>query len=159
MTAAGALAAGLGLAGPEGPDEDVPLVGVDADGWLGDLISGQADRRLEPMTTPAGFRGELRPYQERGCRWLSFLGGLGLGGVLADDMGLGKTIQLLSLIAALAEPGRPARPCWSARCRWSATGSGRRTGSPLSSGCSSTTARTGWRTSRSPRRSSERTSC
>jgi superfamily II DNA or RNA helicase len=100
MTAAGALAAGLGLGGPEGPDEEVPLVGVDADGWLGDLISGQADRRLEPMTTPAGFHGELRPYQERGLSWLSFLGGLGLGGILADDMGLGKTIQLLSLIAA-----------------------------------------------------------
>jgi SNF2 family DNA or RNA helicase len=100
MTTADALAAGLGLAGQDGPDEEVPLVGVDADGWLGDLISGQADRRLEPMTTPAGFHGELRPYQERGLSWLSFLGGLGLGGVLADDMGLGKTIQLLSLIAA-----------------------------------------------------------
>ena len=70
---------------------------MDADGWLGDLISGQADRRLEPMTTPAGFHGELRPYQERGLSWLSFLGQLGLGGILADDMGLGKTIQLLSL--------------------------------------------------------------
>jgi SNF2-related domain/SNF2 Helicase protein/Helicase conserved C-terminal domain len=109
MTAADALAAGLGLGGPEGPDEDVPLVGVDADGWLGDLISGQADRRLEPMTTPAGFRGELRPYQERGLSWLSFLGGLGLGGILADDMGLGKTIQLLSLIAARSPSGTGAR--------------------------------------------------
>ncbi len=95
MTAADALAAGL-----RGPDEDVPLVGVDADGWLGDLLSGQADRRLRPMTTPAGFCGQLRPYQERGLSWLSFLGELGLGGILADDMGLGKTIQLLSLISA-----------------------------------------------------------
>ena len=99
MTAADALAAGLGL-GLGDPDESVPLVGVDADGWLGDLLSGQADRRLRPMTTPAGFCGELRPYQERGLSWLSFLGGLGLGGILADDMGLGKTIQLLSLISA-----------------------------------------------------------
>ena len=95
MTAADALAIGL-----RGPDEDIPLVGVDADGWLGDLLSGQVDRRLRPMTAPAGFSGQLRPYQERGLSWLSFLGGLGLGGVLADDMGLGKTIQLLSLIAA-----------------------------------------------------------
>src|SRR5271165_2519600 len=95
MTAADALAAGL-----RGPDADVPLVGVDADGWLGDLLSGQADRRLRPTTTPAGFSGQLRPYQERGLSWLSFLGELGLGGVLADDMGLGKTIQLLSLISA-----------------------------------------------------------
>ena len=97
MTAADALTAGLGLGGP---DEEVPLVGVDADGWLGDLLSGQADRRLRPMATPAGFSGQLRPYQERGLSWLSFLGELGLGGILADDMGLGKTIQLLSLAAA-----------------------------------------------------------
>ncbi|HJY74646.1 MAG TPA: DEAD/DEAH box helicase, partial [Streptosporangiaceae bacterium] len=102
MTAADALAAGL-----RGPDEDVPLVGVDADGWLGDLLSGQADRRLRPMTTPAGFSGQLRPYQERGLSWLSFLGELGLGGILADDMGLGKTIQLLSLIAAQAPQAGP----------------------------------------------------
>ena len=95
MPAGDALAAGLGGAGAE-----VPLVDVDADGWLGDLLSGQADRRLAPAPTPAGFAGTLRPYQERGLSWLSFLGSLGVGGVLADDMGLGKTIQLLSLIAA-----------------------------------------------------------
>ena len=73
---------------------------MDADGWLGDLLSGQADHRLRPMPTPAGFSGELRPYQQRGLSWLSFLGELGLGGILADDMGLGKTIQLLSLVSA-----------------------------------------------------------
>jgi SNF2 family DNA or RNA helicase len=95
MTAADALLAGL-----QGPGEEVPLVGVDADGWLGDLLSGQVDRRLPPMTAPAGFAGTLRPYQERGLSWLSFLGSVGLGGILADDMGLGKTIQLLSLVAA-----------------------------------------------------------
>ena len=99
MTAADALTAGMGL-GPGEPDEEIPLVGVDADGWLGDLLSGQADHRLRPMPTPAGFSGELRPYQERGLSWLSFLGELGLGGILADDMGLGKTIQLLSLVSA-----------------------------------------------------------
>ena len=31
------------------------------------------------MTTPPGFDGQLRPYQERGLSWLSFLGGLGPG--------------------------------------------------------------------------------
>ena len=98
MTAADAVTAGLGA-------NEVPLVDVDADGWLGDLLSGQADRRLEPMAAPAGFAGTLRPYQERGLSWLCFLGGLGLGGILADDMGLGKTIQLLSLIAA--QPSGP----------------------------------------------------
>ena len=104
MTAADALAAGLR------GTEEVPLVGVDADGWLGDLLSGQADRRLRPMTAPAGFTGTLRPYQERGLAWLSFLGDLGLGGILADDMGLGKTIQLLSLIAADPRGSRGGGP-------------------------------------------------
>jgi SNF2 family DNA or RNA helicase len=87
MTAAEALLDGLG-----GVDDDLPVVGVDADGWLGDLLSGQADRRLAPVPTPASFRGELRPYQERGLAWLSFLGDLGLGAILADSMGLGKCI-------------------------------------------------------------------
>ena len=94
MTAAEALLDGLG-----GVDDDLPVVDVDADGWLGDLLSGQADRRLAPVPTPASFRGELRPYQERGLAWLSFLGDLGLGAVLADDMGLGKTAQTLALLA------------------------------------------------------------
>src|SRR6202012_1229787 len=105
MTAAEALAAGL-----HGPDEDVPLVSVDADGWLGDLLSGQADRRLVPMATPDGFDGELRPYQERGLAWLSFLGELGLGGVLAADMGRASPLRLRSLIPAelaRAGAGRP----------------------------------------------------
>ncbi len=166
MTAADALTAGMGL-GPDGPgepDEEIPLVGVDADGWLGDLLSGQADHRLRPMPTPAGFSGQLRPYQERGLSWLSFLGELGLGGILADDMGLGKTIQLLSLVSAqssgsIRRPGLTgaAPRCWCARCRWSATGSARRRGSPRTSGCTCTTARTGWTASRSPRRWPART--
>ena len=101
MTAAAALDAGLhGI-------EEVPLAAVDADGWLGDLMSGQADRRLTPVATPPGFTGTLRPYQERGLAWLSFLGDLGLGGILADDMGLGKTIQLLALVAARAGADDP----------------------------------------------------
>ncbi|MBB3099845.1 SNF2 family DNA or RNA helicase [Actinoplanes campanulatus] len=82
----------------DGGDEDLPLVEVDADGDLGDLLSGQAAERLSPLPTPAGFQGALRPYQERGLSWLHFLSRLGLGGILADDMGLGKTAQTLSLL-------------------------------------------------------------
>jgi len=87
MAAAEALRDGL-----RSIDDDLPVVSVDADGWLGDLLSGQAERRLAPVATPAGFRGELRPYQERGLAWLSFLGDLRLGAVLADSMGLGKCV-------------------------------------------------------------------
>ena len=95
MTAAEALGSVLGADGPDGGPGNLPLAGVDADGWLGDLLSGQADERLDPMETPDGFRGTLRPYQRRGLSWLSFLGRLGIGAILADDMGLGKTVQLL----------------------------------------------------------------
>ncbi|MGO8884602.1 MAG: SNF2-related protein [Streptosporangiaceae bacterium] len=105
MTAGDALLAGL-----RGTDDELPVVGVDADGWLGDLLSGQADQRLAPVATPAAFRGELRPYQERGIAWMSFLGRLGLGGVLADSMGLGKSVQLLGLLAHEREtPAEDAR--------------------------------------------------
>ena len=85
-------------AGDEGPG-GLPVLGVDADGWLGDLIGPQVERRFEPVSAPPGFVGSLRPYQERGLAWLSFLESIGMGGLLADDMGLGKTIQLLALIA------------------------------------------------------------
>jgi SNF2 family DNA or RNA helicase len=103
------------LVGLHGADDDLPLVEVDADGWLGNLLSGQADNRLEPVKTPTGFNGELRPYQERGVAWLSFLGRLGLGCVLADDMGLGKTAETLCLVLSDVEtrspaPGQVARP-------------------------------------------------
>jgi hypothetical protein len=89
----------------------LPVVDVEAQGWLADLLSGQVDHRIAPMTAPEGFKGALRPYQERGLAWLSFLESVGLGGVLADDMGLGKTVQLLALMCGEpANQGGPAGP-------------------------------------------------
>ncbi|MFI5494298.1 SNF2-related protein [Actinoplanes sp. NPDC051859] len=94
----------------DGGEDDLPLVDVDADGRLGDLISGEAAQRLTPMPTPADFQGMLRPYQERGLSWLFFLGRLGLGGILADDMGLGKTAQTLSLLLTERTGGQTPAP-------------------------------------------------
>ncbi|MFG1955488.1 SNF2-related protein [Micromonospora sp. NPDC048830] len=88
----------LGLAEADS-DDALPVLEVTADGALGDLLAGQAERRLTPLDPPPGFAGTLRPYQRRGLAWLAFLQSLGLGGVLADDMGLGKTVQLLALLA------------------------------------------------------------
>jgi len=51
------------------------------------------------VSTPRGFRAELRPYQREGLSWLALLHAHRLGGILADDMGLGKTLQLLALVA------------------------------------------------------------
>ena len=130
--------------------------GCTADGWLGELLGGSVAQSLRPVPLPAHFQATLRPYQERGLSWLAFLSSLGLGACLADDMGLGKTVQLLALEAAhrAERPGRPARRCCCARCRWSATGSGRPPSSrpacgstPTTgrSGCTGTRSLTGWR--------------
>jgi SNF2 family DNA or RNA helicase len=54
---------------------------------------------------PAGFVGQLRPYQKAGYNWLRFLNEFHLGGCLADDMGLGKTVQTLTLLQAEKEKG------------------------------------------------------
>ena len=48
----------------------LPVVDVEAQGWLADLLSGEVDHRIAPMTAPEGFKGELRPYKERGLAWL-----------------------------------------------------------------------------------------
>ncbi|MGC5018298.1 SNF2-related protein [Micromonospora sp. DT47] len=88
----------LGLGEGDRPDA-LPVLEVTADGPLGDLLAGQAERRLTPLDPPPAFKGTLRPYQRRGLAWLAFLQSLGLGGVLADDMGLGKTVQMLALLA------------------------------------------------------------
>ena len=73
--------------------------GVRATGWLGALLERLSDKNaIEPLATPPGFTGELRPYQEKGFAWLEFLRRWELGACLADDMGLGKTIQTLALI-------------------------------------------------------------
>jgi hypothetical protein len=93
-----ALHLGLGDAGKLAP-AGVEFAGLDADGWLRELLDTLRDRRsLEPLPTPAGFQGTLRPYQERGFAWMAFLRQFGLGACLADDMGLGKTAQTIALL-------------------------------------------------------------
>ncbi|MGO9759852.1 MAG: DEAD/DEAH box helicase [Solirubrobacteraceae bacterium] len=82
---------------------DLPPVEIEGGGWLKELLSTNGDRKLREVSTPMSFEGELRPYQQRGLAWLSFLSSLGLGACLADDMGLGKTVQLLALLLAERE--------------------------------------------------------
>jgi hypothetical protein len=82
-----------------GLDDDTAALGeIEAGGWLGDLLSGVAEQRCEPVAAPPGLHATLRPYQERGVGWLGFMDRLGLGAVLADSMGLGKTIQVLTML-------------------------------------------------------------
>ena len=78
-----------------GADDDLT-----ADGWISQLLAGLPDDELRESAEPAGFIGDLRPYQRRALGWLEFLGRLGLGGCLADDMGLGKTPTALAYLLA-----------------------------------------------------------
>ncbi|HEX7050818.1 MAG TPA: DEAD/DEAH box helicase [Longimicrobiales bacterium] len=103
LTAAEALRVGLGVDPAPG---GLPVLELETDGWLHELLDAADDECIRPAAAPAGFNGKLRPYQARGLGWLVFLDRLGLGACLADDMGLGKTIQLLALL--LAEREEPA---------------------------------------------------
>ena len=62
------------------------------------------------VTPPAELKGELRPYQMTGLKWLWTNISKGFGVCMADDMGLGKTIQVISLILKMKEEKSLDRP-------------------------------------------------
>ena len=91
-----ALWVGLGR---EVSEAGLPVAGVEAEGWIGDLLDKLGGgAKMTEVSPPATFNGELRPYQVKGLSWLAFLRQLGLGACLADDMGLGKTIEFIALL-------------------------------------------------------------
>lgn len=61
--------------------------------------------RERDFPLPRGLTAELRPYQERGFRWILSNLLSGFGCLLADDMGLGKTVQAIAVILGLEELG------------------------------------------------------
>jgi SNF2 family DNA or RNA helicase len=100
----------LGLA-EEDQVGDLPIVGIEAQGWVRDLLRRMSGSEpLVELAQPKQLAGQLRPYQVRGFSWLSFLRQWGLGACLADDMGLGKTIQTIALILHDLEEGRAGGP-------------------------------------------------
>ena len=62
------------------------------------------------VTAPETLKGELRPYQMTGLKWLWTNVTKGFGVCMADDMGLGKTIQIISLILKLKEENKLNKP-------------------------------------------------
>ena len=91
--------------------EKLPVVSFEASGVLQELITNLTDNQaIAPLAAPASFQGQLRPYQERGVGWLSFLERWGLGACLADDMGLGKTPQTIAFLLYLKEQGALEKP-------------------------------------------------
>jgi SNF2 family DNA or RNA helicase len=84
--------------------EKLPVVTFEASGTLQELINALSNNQaIAPLPAPPNFRGQLRPYQERGLAWLTFLERWGLGACLADDMGLGKTIQFIAFLLHLKQ--------------------------------------------------------
>ncbi len=77
--------------------EALGIVEEQSERWAG-LVKGLSTESVEPVPTPSGLQATLRPYQQDGYSWLTFLRRQGLGGILADDMGLGKTMQALAMI-------------------------------------------------------------
>lgn len=63
--------------------------------------------KIEKALPGENFKGILRPYQQEGLNWLSFLADYDFHGMLADDMGLGKTVQVLAFLSRL----RLEKPC------------------------------------------------
>ncbi|BDA48761.1 probable global transcription activator SNF2L1 [Coccomyxa sp. Obi] len=53
------------------------------------------------------IKGELRPYQLKGIKWIISLYQNGLNGILADQMGLGKTVQTIGFLSHLRSKGVP----------------------------------------------------
>ncbi len=78
---------------------------VAAAGWFRETLEKLRSPEADPSRSlvPAGLKAELRPYQETGLKWLTFLSELGLGACLADDMGLGKTVQVIALLLRQGE--------------------------------------------------------
>ncbi len=97
----------LGLG--DGREGKLPITSLEAEGWIEELLDKlTGSEAMAQIDTPSTFLGELRPYQETGLSWLSFLSRWGLGACLADDMGLGKTIQLLAFLLHRKQEGGTA---------------------------------------------------
>ncbi|MEA3317062.1 MAG: DEAD/DEAH box helicase, partial [Bacteroidota bacterium] len=59
--------------------------------------------RTDNIIISDSLNAKLRPYQERGYRWLYNNSKIGFGSIIADDMGLGKTIQVITMLLKFKE--------------------------------------------------------
>lgn len=87
-----------------------------AHGWLRGLVNELTNRSREKVKVKgessgeiAGLKGELRPYQLEGVKWIKFLTDHGFGALLADDMGLGKTVQTIAWLLSARSTSNEAR--------------------------------------------------
>jgi len=91
--------------------DGIPVDAIEAEGMLSLLLNGDDAliSKADDTPVPSSLNGTLRPYQERGFRWLASMRQLGFGALLADDMGLGKTVQVISvLLEGLEQSASPS---------------------------------------------------
>ena len=70
--------------------------------WLDTVLKKLRNPELiDSAQVGRSLKADLRPYQQKGVNWLSFLHSLKLGICLADDMGLGKTVQVIALLTLI----------------------------------------------------------
>ncbi len=66
--------------------------------------------KIEEVNIPENLNATLRPYQERGFRWLYSNAKKQFGSCIADDMGLGKTIQVITLLLQYKNDNKDTKP-------------------------------------------------
>jgi superfamily II DNA or RNA helicase len=99
-----------GLSGFEESCKDLRWRGHERIKALGSKLREVVRGGLLQIPPPPGLRDILRPYQQEGLNWLTFLRESCLGGVLADDMGLGKTLQTLAFLLLEKQAGHMKQP-------------------------------------------------
>ncbi len=78
---------------------DNEIYETELDDEIETMLSNLQDKdSLSLIAQPENLNATLRPYQNRGLSWLSYLEDLGMNPCLADDMGLGKTMQIIALL-------------------------------------------------------------
>ncbi|HUW71232.1 MAG TPA: SNF2-related protein [bacterium] len=70
-----------------------------------DFLVDAGRKAADDAPVPSTLQASLRPYQERGYRWMLGNFERGLGCLLADDMGLGKTVQAIAAMLYLKDSG------------------------------------------------------
>ncbi|AWI07754.1 ATP-dependent helicase [Clostridium drakei] len=99
LTIAEAMRMELNAGEKLGINESVVDLEVSNGAWLKKVRETMGNPQIIKESKPIGsFRANLRPYQQTGFSWLSYMQKLGFGACLADDMGLGKTVQIIAFL-------------------------------------------------------------
>ncbi|MFC7685799.1 DEAD/DEAH box helicase [Ureibacillus sp. GCM10028918] len=88
----------------EDSESDDPLFAFEMQRSLQEYVDQLTTKKgLPSIPQPTGLHAELRPYQQEGFEWMTFMREQKFGAVLADDMGLGKTVQMISYLLYTVE--------------------------------------------------------